>query len=319
MKQRIHDALLGIVGIAGVAFFALSGASCEAPAIQCVVAHGQFVSYFAKYELTSGDAACYGLDGENIAMAVYLQPTADGKFADFNNRQIAIRSETMGAVFTDRQGAGGSDADVPHAIGDYTPTPDDNDLCYAGGTSGTTALAASEVNAAQFDTGELDPDTMMPIILPEQHYRQEWKNVKIYVTAGVPGTQAVGEMRFDDFTSGCFAEYKFTALFPSVGCENIMHVDVHVDDDMDPATPDDNDQDDDPETKDVPEEQETGMPFLDEALCNPKPDENFVKPALGTPYKPVRVFGSGINPDFKTTCDATVAHCVLKPESVLIR
>jgi hypothetical protein len=126
-------------------------------------------------------------------------------------------------------------------------------------------------------------------------------------------------MRFDDFTSGCFAEYKFTALFPSVACENIMHVDVHVDDDMNPATPDNNDQDDDPDTLDEPEEQESGMPFADQDLCNPKADENYVKPPLGTPYKPIRVIGSSINPDFKTTCDPTLLHCVLNPESLLIR
>src|SRR4051794_15590509 len=75
MKRRIHDALLSIVGLAGVAFFALSGASCERPSMQCAVGHGPFI---AKYAVTSGDAACYpgtvdGITAEEIGFNTFLQ------------------------------------------------------------------------------------------------------------------------------------------------------------------------------------------------------------------------------------------------------
>jgi hypothetical protein len=270
--------LVGVAGLASAAFFALSGASCSQPAIQCVVAHGQFVSFFAKYELVSGDANCYGQyleaigyppSGEDIAMSTFLQPTQDGSFADFSNRSIALQSMVMGVIARDRQGAGDDEADNAYGIGPYTTSPDDNNICYAAGAGGTAAFAAADLDFEEFDTGEVDPMTMMPIILPEAHYRQEWKNVRVYVSAGVPGTQAVGEMRFEDVTAGCFSEYKFVAIYPSVDCQ-------------------------------IYDEEGNGTGMGDSRNCDPNPN-----PAEG------RVFGSGINPDFKTTCDPDLLHCVL--------
>jgi len=278
MRNRFTRFLVGAAGVASAALFALSGASCSQPTIQCVVAHGQFVSYYAKYDVVSGDASCYEnlqtalelpTGGENIAMATYLQPVSSEKyaFADFSNRKIAIQGSVMGLLYLLREGAGTDEADAPYGIGEYTTAPDENNICYAGGANGTAAMVASDVDVPDFDTGEVDPMTMQPIIIPAEHYRQEWKNVRIFVTAGVPGTQAVGEMHFEDFVAGCSVDYKFTALFPSVDC-----------------TGDDG----------------AGNPVPDQAACNPNPD-----PAAG------RVFGSGINPDFKVKCDDTLLHCVL--------
>jgi hypothetical protein len=285
--KHLSGFLIGAAGLVSAAFFALSGASCSQPSIQCVVAHGQFVSYFAKYTLVNGDEACYGdiLNavgypslGEDLALSTYLQPTADGKFADFSNRKIAIQSAVMGLIFLDREGAGTDEADHPYAIGPYSTDPDANNICYAGGAGGTAALAASDVDIEAFDTGEIDPMTMMPIILPAEHYRQEWKNVKVFVTAGVPGTQFVGEMHFENLTAGanCTADYKFIGLFPSVACGD------EVDADGNPETTDDI----------------TTVPNSDHCLPDPDPDKG-------------RIFGSGINPDFKTTCDPDLFFCVL--------
>jgi len=286
MKHRIRGFLVGVAGLASAALFALSGASCSPPTIQCVVAHAQFGSYFVTYAHTGGDMGCYGVKGEDIAMSTYLQPTADGSFADFSNRSIAIQSRTMGEIFLSRQGAGTDENDHPYALGKYTTAPDDNNLCYAGGAAGTPTLDVADLDIAAFD--ELDDMGMVINTLPAQHYKQEWKNVKIYVTAGVTGTQAVGEMHFEDVTGGCTEDFKFVALYPSHACE----MGVDVDDDGVPGN-DDND-DADPDNPDDP------MIVPDPGACNPKAD-----PDNGRP------FGSGINPDFKVKCDVDLLHCVL--------
>lgn len=288
MKHRIHSLLVGAMGLASAAFFVFAGASCEQPTIQCVAGHGPF---FATYTLVSGDESCYGIKGEDIGLSTFLAPNADKTLANYDDRSIAIKSTTLGELVDARDGAGyDRQTDKPYAFGKYTTAPDANNLCYAGGGEGTAALVPAEMDIEAFDTGELDPDTMMPIILPATHVRQEWSNVKVYVTAGVPGTQAVGRMRFEDVTNNCSAEYTFVGLFPSVYCG----AEVHIDDDNDPATPAEND-DANPD-----EDDENTMTVVDEDACLPEAD-----PSKG------RVYGSGINPDFSTRCHPELFHCVL--------
>lgn len=281
MKHRIRGFLVGVAGLASAAFFALSGASCSQPTIQCVVAHGQFASYFVQYTHTGGDMGCYGIDGEDIAMSTYLQPTADGSFADFSNRKIAIQSRTMGEIFLGRKGAGTDENDHPYAFGVYSTEPDANNICYAGGSGGTAALDVADLDIAEYT----EDDGMGGMVTyPAEHYRQEWKNVKVYVTAGVTGTQAVGEMHFEDVTGGCSEDFKWVGLFPSVGCgKDVDENGMPGDDDNDDADPDNPD----PQVADP-----------DACLATADPDKG-------------RVFGSGINPDFKVKCDATLLHCVL--------
>jgi hypothetical protein len=124
-----------------------------------------------------------------------------------------------------------------------------------------------------------------PVILPAIHLQQEWKNVKVYVTAGVPGTQAVGEMVYRDVLAGCEASYKFIALYPSIYCG------TDVDDDNNPETDAAND-DADPMTDDPQQ------PF--DLYCD----------AEAHPDQGISV-GSGINPDFPVRCDPETLQCIL--------
>ncbi|MDI3285537.1 hypothetical protein [Polyangium sp. 15x6] len=286
MKHRIHNVLVGAMGLASAAFFAFSGASCSQPTIQCIASHFPF---FTKYELVSGDEACLGLKGEDIGLATYLAPNADKTLANYDDRSVAIQSTTLGQIAREREGAGYDlGTDKPYAFGKYTTAPDANNICYAGGANGTAALAAADMNITEFDTGEVD-DMGNPIILPAMHLQQEWRNVKVYVTAGVPGTQVVGEMVFRDVLAGCEASYKFVGISPSVYCGK----DVHTDDDNNPDTPSDND-DADPAKKDTP------MVVPEPLFCDPK-----AHPDLGISV------GSGINPDFPVACDPETLHCIL--------
>lgn len=333
MKRRIHDALLGIVGIAGLAFFAVSGASCESPVMQCAAGHGP---YIVKYEKVGGSGAdtCYGVSGEEVGFSTFLTVknrkettdpvtgvktvTADG--ADYNTRNIAIQSTAMGGLHRSRLGVGTDDADVPYAFGPLTSTPDDKDLCYTGGGNGSAALAAADLNIDAVDTE------------PAIHVTQEWKNVTFFVTTGVPGTQVSGEMTFRDHLANCDAQYKFYGLYPAVYCgEDIFE---QVDNDMDPATPVDNDKDDDgdpatPVNNDRDDDEDPATPVDDDdgtagpdvdadepeyirtdpidITCDPKGD-----PAVGR-------LGSGINPDFQTSCDPELFYCVLKPGTELVK
>jgi hypothetical protein len=321
MKQRIHDALLGLVGLAGIAFFALSGASCEAPGMTCAAGHGPF---FVKYKLTSGDEACLGMTGDEVGFNTYLTPVGrtevkddTGKViavnsdsADYNTRNIAIQSDYMGGQYralvpvnvVPPAGSG-----VPYAFGPYTSKPDDGDLCYAGGGGGTAALAAAEFN---FPGDPMDP------MDPGVHLRQEWSDVSLFVTANVPGTQVAGKMKFEDVVAGCSAEYTFYGLYPSIYCgEDVMG---QADNDGDPSTPVENDTDDDEDPM-TPVTDDDGMPGPDmdaeevigvkavDLYCDAKGD-----PASGR-------LGSGINPDFKTICDPVDFHCVVAAGTELVQ
>ncbi|MDI1476052.1 hypothetical protein [Polyangium sp. y55x31] len=282
MKHRIHSVLVGAMGLASAAFFAFSGASCSQPTIQCVVSH---YAYFAKYELISGDEACLGLKGEDIGMSTYLAPNADKTLANYDDRSIAIQSTTLGELARAREGAGYDlGKDKAYAFGKFTTAPDANNICYTGGANGTAALAVADANVEEFDTGDVD-NMGNPIIEPAVHLQQEWRNVKVYVTAGAPGTQAVGEMVYRDVTAGCEATYKFIALSPSVYCG------LDVDDDENPDTKASND-DADPANPDPP------VPY--DLYCDAE-----AHPDLGISV------GSGINPDFPVRCDPETLHCIL--------
>lgn len=338
MKQRIHDALLSLIGVAGIAFFALSGASCETPTMQCAVGHGP---YFVKYTKTSGDDACYNksllgtggptdaITGEEVGFSTYLTPmgrtevkddmgkviAVDSDGADYNTRNIAIQSTVMGANYralVPFNAAPPDGSGSPYAFGPYASKPDAGDICYAGGINGTAALAAAEVNL---------PDDML-------HWRQTWSDIELFVTTNIPGTQVAGKMKFEDVIAGCSADYTFFGMYPAVPCgddvfgqvDNDMDaatpVENDTDDDGDPMTPVDNDKDDDEDPM-TPVTDDDGMPGPDvdadeeeyirtdpnDIYCDPKGD-----PSVGR-------LGSGINPDFVTKCDTVDFYCLVTPET----
>jgi hypothetical protein len=196
--------LVALAALGAPLFLGLSGASCSQPAIQCVVAHSPF---YAKYTLVEGTGSCAQIKGDAIGMSTFLRPNADRTGANYDSRRIAIQSDTLGKLLQERDGLGAGDEDLPYAVGDYTSEPDANQICFAG-------TADKPLAAADMDVPEV-PDKS----LPAKHLRQEWKNVRLYVTADAPGTQAIGEMVYEDVLEGCKATYTFVALAPAVYCE----------------------------------------------------------------------------------------------------
>jgi hypothetical protein len=274
MNKRIMGFVVSAVGLAGAITLSLSGASCSQPAISCVVGHGAF---YARYTLISSTGTgCDKLLGDDIGMSTFLAPNADKSLANYDARSLAVQSSTLGQLRQEWEVLQGTDfdrkANKAFALGQYSSAPDDDDICYAGGANKTPALSVAELNLPEVMTEDKDGN---PVTVPAQHVRQEWRNIRVYVTAGAPGTQAVGEMTYEDVLAGCSATYSFIALYPSVYCG--------ADKDKNPMTPD----------------------VVDEDACNPKAD-----PSKG------RVFGSGINPDFKVRCDPEVLHCVLADKSL---
>lgn len=187
-------------------------ASCSQPPIQCVAGHGPFI---AKYTLVEGTGTCADLVGEEIGVATFLAPNADGTGADYDSRSIAVQSDTFGGLVQEREGLGAGEDDVPYALGAYTTNPDERDLCFAGGAAGTAALAPAELDLPE---AEVMDNMGNPITLPARRLRQTWEDLSIYVTAAAPGTQMVGTMTYEDLIEGCSATYTFVALFPAVPC-----------------------------------------------------------------------------------------------------
>lgn len=194
----------------------LFSASCSQPPIQCVSGHGP---YIAKYTLRDGSGSCAALVGEEIGVSTFLLPNADKTLADYDKRRISVQSTTFGELFQEREGLGLDDADVPYALGDYTTDPDEDNLCFAGGLGGKGPLSAAEIDVPDAQTVDDDGN---PVMLPARHLRQTFSDLRLFVTAAIPGTRLTGTMTYSDLLEGCTATYDVVGLFPAVPCKDAM-------------------------------------------------------------------------------------------------
>jgi len=193
---------------------ALALPACEQPAMQCVVARRTFI---AQYELVEGSGTCAKLVGEEIGLATFLQPGADGSSADYDRRVISVQSETLGGLAKRGEKYDVADAEhAPYALGHYTNEPDDGNLCHAG--TSDEPLAVAEQSIPEVKT---EDDEGNPVTYPASHVRQTWSDLSVYVTAGAPGTQLVGRMTYEDLLERCKATYDVVALAPAVQCEGV--------------------------------------------------------------------------------------------------
>lgn len=91
--------------------------------------------------------------------------------------------------------------------------------CYGTGKNGCVAPAACSSTDDALGDCKLPPTTI----------KYEWSNLKFYVTAGAPGTQFSGDLKYTE--DDCTIEYTAVGMWPAVGCA--------TDDDCNPcANPD---------------------------------------------------------------------------------
>ncbi|AUX20216.1 MlpA protein [Sorangium cellulosum] len=177
-------------------------ASCEQPKINCTVAHGGFA---AKYTLKPGskvgEGDCDTLRGEVIGMEKYNPSSAkDREVQDLERALLYIRTTGLGALATEAQGAGLEvDGGDVLSMGEFTSVdPDDNDVCTV------PSLSAAELSLPASDER------------PATNIRYEWSNVRVYVTAALPGTQMTADLTYTK--DGCTASYSVVGLAPAVSC-----------------------------------------------------------------------------------------------------
>lgn len=176
--------------------------SCEQPKIQCTVGHGGFA---AKYTLKPGskvgEGDCDTLRGEIIGMEKYNPSSAKNReVQDLERALLYIRPTGLGVLALEAQDAGLEvDSKAVLSMGEFTSVdPDENDVCTV------PTLTAAELDLPASDER------------PATKIRYEWSNVRVYVTAALPGLQMTADLKYtkDD----CTASYSVVGLAPAVSC-----------------------------------------------------------------------------------------------------
>jgi hypothetical protein len=339
--MRLHRETLRISSL--IALAAGLGA-CDQPSPTCNIARGLFS---AKYTLVPGTVTgtgdCGSLAGEELWVAAYTQPKGNSTAPDPKKLSIGIISSTQKG-FLDRASCSGvenTSTETPHSLGAFASSkPDKDDFCYVP-TLTPTQVTVGEAAAAE--GGQCDGCNPPLPIEPAHDARYEWSNVRVYVTAAANGTQFSADLKYA--VDGCSAQFKVTALYPSVSCAGYPIVD------MNPATGDDAGAEDgglfadaglggmDAAVDTDAAIDDASLPGEDDAAAegdaaeepgewvapdycgtaptsNPIPDETLCSqdaPMTGGPS------GSNINPEFMVQCDVQQLRCVLSADPPSLR
>jgi hypothetical protein len=305
--------------------------ACDQPSPKCNIARGLFSAHYTLVPgSVTGSGDCGSLSGEELWVAAYTQPKPGSTTPDSSNLQIGIISATQQDIRSRAEcsGVASTSSETPYAIGAFASSkPDRDDFCHV------PVLTPSQVTVPEQESCQ--PDECFPPLDPEPAHdaRYEWSNVRVYVTAAANGTQFSADLKYS--LDGCSAQFKVTALYPSVSCAGFPVVD------MNPATGDDAGQDSglfadgglggmdaevDPDAttgEDSSVEEDSGEfvppegcdplqpagpdPIVDETLCSQD------APMTGGPS------GSNINPDFMVQCDPQQLRCVLSADPPSLR
>lgn len=331
---------LGWIATLGMASALYGFGGCSQPRTECQVALASTLySYVGKFQVKTPPApGCEGILalGDTFGMEFYHPASADGKTYDQTKTTFAIKPEgeitkreayanfayesgwwAMGydvlndELFADKMPAESPSADVLAKCPDPMLTINQRAACYCaepltpeqagrcqcmdpedeytntclpmvdGSDFSTGVFASSDPDEGDFCTVKMDaaPATKLTLNgllavpgtdpmsdgtdspygpLPElpayMAATWDWSNIKLYVTAGAPGTQFSGTLKFTADT--CSVEYETVGFWPAIPCGS-------------------------------------------DTDCSPCPPP-------GAPY------GSGINPDFPTACDADIGYCTLR-------
>lgn len=192
--------------------------SCAQPLLNCSSAFGP---YAAEYTLTQGDpaSACAQLVGDVLGMTTYYQEGGKNGTPDYENADVAIRPESLGAMIDYAEARGAIDGDVvfyrANAIGSFTAGfPDDGTFCMV------EDFAASQVSLPEIEAFPDDPTT------PDEDETQpaqaatdvtyQWSNARFVVSADAQGTQFEADLEYTQ--DGCTANYHVVGVYPVVPC-----------------------------------------------------------------------------------------------------
>ena len=104
-----------------------------------------------------------------------------------------------------------------NSIGDFaSATPDDDDVCTVPKLSDARQTLPQFTYVPPKDKPTDPPKS--PVSVDAGDITYAWSNIRLYVTAALPGTQLVGDLTYTK--NGCTASYDVLALWPSVSCDN---------------------------------------------------------------------------------------------------
>jgi hypothetical protein len=314
----------------------------DQPSIECVSAHGMFVT---KFTPTSGSGSCAEIPGDVVGIQQYSPKSSNPEKPDLDQSFVAIGTTSMGSLMQyARDGIGGNVDEVhkAYAIGKFSTKEPANDLCTVPTLDpAQQVLDAVPIACEESDSGiECGAEGGPPVIQepqPAVDLKYTWSDVRFLVKASAPGTVFKAKLAIED--SGCTAGYDVVGLYPAIPCGEAPIPGIPIPGDTvdtcapacDPAAgekcsatgtciPDGTCADD----------ADCGIgvcatagpyagscagpcPCPEGATCQDDicvvgadvPCRTDPRPDLGIPY------GSGINTDFKVACDADLGMCML--------
>jgi hypothetical protein len=214
-----HPMILCVTFLLSIAASAAFTTSCTQPLLNCASAYGP---YAAEYTLTSGDPAslCGQLAGDVLGMSTYFQTGGKNGTPDYENADVAIRPESLGAMieYAEARGIIEGDEDFyrANAIGSFTAGfPNDETFCMAEDFS-VAEVSLPAIEAIEDDPATSDVDETQPA-QRDIRVRYVWSNARFVVSADAQGTQFEADLEYTE--SGCTATYHVVGLYPAVTCK----------------------------------------------------------------------------------------------------
>lgn len=209
-------------------------ASCTQPLPNCTSAHGR---YAAEYTLVDGDpqSPCAQLPGEVLGMQTYFQEGGPNMTPDYQNANVAIRSESLGAMIAYAEARGAIPLDsrfyAANSIGSFTDGfPDHDTFCRAMDfEAARVSLPDIEEVPDDLTTPDLDESQRAQ---PAVNIRYQWSNARFVVSADAQGTQFEADLEYQ--RDNCTARYRVVGLYPAVACMS----DEQCDDEKNGINPD---------------------------------------------------------------------------------
>ena len=195
-------------------------ASCAQPDLNCASAYGTFA---AEYTLAEGDPSspCGQLAGDRLGMQTYFQAGGRNNTPNYQDAEVAIRPESLGAkiAYAEARGVGDGEAIFydANAVGSFTQGfPNEDDFCMARDFE-DVQVSLPLIPELMDDPDTPDEDESQPA-QPAIDIRYQWSDARFLVSADAQGTQFEAELVVEQ--DGCRAEYLVRGPYPAVACES---------------------------------------------------------------------------------------------------